>query len=133
MIAGPVNLGDHVLLKVTGNNTVDEIAGMVEEVTHSKAKAERTADEIAKWIVLASAMLGMLTFVIWCTVDMTYRKESTGSAITNAIPYAISEIVACYPCDVVLLCRWSSSLQAGLEQSIVGPADRQKHWDWLEA
>lgn len=103
VIAGSVNLGDAVLVQVTrlpGNNTIDEIAGMVEEVTHSKTKAQQTADVVAKWIVPASATLAMLTLVVWFTVNLMHRKESTSSAILDAIPYAISVLVVCCPCAV---------------------------------
>ncbi len=103
IIAGSVNLGDAVLAQVTrlpGKNTIDEIAELVEEVTHSKTKSQETADEVAKWIVPASATLAMLTLIIWFTVNITYRKDSTSSAILTAIPYAISVLVVCCPCAV---------------------------------
>lgn len=103
VVAGSVNLGHAVLVQVTrlpGDNTIDEIAEMVEEVTHSKTKAQQTADVVARWIVPASATLSMLTLVIWFTINVAYRQESTSSAILNAIPYAISVLVVCCPCAV---------------------------------
>ena len=103
VIAGSFNVGDAVLVQVTrlpGNNTIDEIAGMVEEVTHAKTKVQQTADEVAAWIVPASAMLAMLTLVIWFTINAAYRAESPGSAILNAVPYAISVLVVCCPCAI---------------------------------
>ena len=103
VIAGSFNAGDAVLVQVTrlpGNNTIDDIAGMVEEVTHSKTKAQHTADEVARWIVPTSAMLSMLTLVIWFTINVVGRKESPIPAILNAIPYAISVLVVCCPCAI---------------------------------
>lgn len=103
VIAGSFNAGDAVLVQVTrlpGNNTIDEIAAMVEEVTKSKTKAQQTADEVAKWIVPASATLAMLTLVIWSTINLAYREESTSSAILNAVSYAISVLVVCCPCAI---------------------------------
>ena len=103
VIAGSVNRGDAVLIQVTrlpGNNTIDEIAGLVEEVTQSKTKVQQIADEVAKWIVPASATFSMLTLVIWITVNMAYRAESPKSAVLDAIPYAISVLVVCCPCAV---------------------------------
>lgn len=103
VIAGAVNLGEAILVQVTrlpGNNTINEIADMVEEVTHSKTKVQQVADEVARWIVPASATLAMLTLVIWFTVGITVRENSTSSAILNAIPYAISVLVVCCPCGV---------------------------------
>ncbi len=103
VIAGSVNHGDAVVAQVTrlpGNNTIDEIAGMVEEVTHSKTKVQQTADEVARWIVPASATLAMLTLLVWFTINIACREESSSSAILNAIPYAISVLVVCCPCAV---------------------------------
>ena len=103
VIAGSVNRGDVVIVQVTrlpGDNTIDDIAGMVEEVTHSKTKAQQTADEVAKWIVPASAMVAILTLMVWFTINTSYRHLSVSSAILNAIPYAISVLVVCCPCAV---------------------------------
>ena len=103
VIAGSFNIGDAVLVEVTrlpGNNTIDEIAGMVEEVTHSKIKAQQTADEVARWIVPISATLAMLTLLIWSMINIGYRGKSTSSAIVSAVSYAISVLVVCCPCAV---------------------------------
>ena len=103
VIAGSVNRGDVVVVQVTrlpGDNTIDDIAGMVEEVTHSKTKAHQTADEVAKWIVPASATVAILTLIVWFTINTSYRHLSVSSAILNAIPYAISVLVVCCPCAV---------------------------------
>lgn len=103
VIAGSVNRGDVVIVQVTrlpGDNTIDDIAGMVEEVTHSKTKAQQTADEVARWIVPASATVATLTLIIWFTINSSYRHQSVSSAILNAIPYAISVLVVCCPCAV---------------------------------
>ena len=103
VIAGAINVADAVQVQVTrlpGNNTIDEIAGLVEEVTSSKTRTQQIADKVAKWIVPASATLAMLTLVVWFTVNMAYRKESPSSAILNAMPYAISVLVVCCPCAI---------------------------------
>ena len=103
VIAGSVNRGDVVVVQVTrlpGDNTIDDIAGMVEEVTHSKTKVQQTADEAAKWIVPASATVAILTLMVWFTINTSYLHQSVSSAILNAIPYAISVLVVCCPCAV---------------------------------
>ena len=103
VIAGSINAADAVLVQVTrlpGNNTIDEIAGLVEEVTNSKTRTQQIADVVAKWIVPASATFAMLTLIVWFTVNIAYREESPSSAILDAIPYAISVLVVCCPCAV---------------------------------
>lgn len=103
VIAGSFNIGDAVLVEVTrlpGNNTIDEIAGMVEEVTHSKIKAQQIADQVARWIVPASAILAILTLLIWFTINIAYRGKSPSLAILDAVSYAISVLVVCCPCAI---------------------------------
>ena len=103
VIAGGINVGDTVLVEVTrlpGDNTIDEIAEMVEEVTHSKTKVQQTADEVARWIVPTSAMLAILTLFIWSMINIAYRGKSPSSAILSAVSYAISVLVVCCPCAV---------------------------------
>ena len=101
VMAGSVSIGDEVLVEVTklpGNNTIDEIAEMVEEVTHSKIKVQQAADEVAKWIVPISAILAILTLLIWFIINRVYRGKSPGLAIISAAPYAISILVVSCPC-----------------------------------
>ena len=103
VIAGSINIGDTVLVEVTrlpGNNTIDEIAGMVEEVTQSKIKAQQIADEVARWIVPTSAMLSVLTLLIWFTINIVYRGNPPSSAILSAVSYSIAVLVVCCPCAV---------------------------------
>ena len=102
VMAGSVSIiGDDVLVEVTklpGNNTIDEIAEMVEEVTHSKIKVQQTADEVARWIVPISAMFAILTLLIWFTINIVYRGMSPSEAVLSAVPYTISVLVVSCPC-----------------------------------
>lgn len=101
VIAGSVNHCGTVLVQLTrlpGENTIDEIAGMVEQVMHLKPKIQQTADRVAAWIVPAAGILAILTLVIRFAVAKSARKESATSAILNAIPYAISVLVVSCPC-----------------------------------
>ncbi len=103
VIAGSVNHCATVLVQLTrlpGENIIDEIAGMVEQVMHSKPKIQQTADRVAAWIVPAAGILAILTLVIWFVVAKSARKESATSAVLNAIPYAISVLIVSCPCAI---------------------------------
>lgn len=105
VIAGSVNRGGTVLVQLNrlpGENTINEIARMVEHVAGSKPKMQQTADQIAGWIVPAAGTLAILTLFIWLMVGIFVRNQGTGSAILNAIPYAISLLVVSCPCGIAL-------------------------------
>lgn len=105
VIAGSLNHEGTLLVKVTrvpGENTIDEIAGMVEEVTQSKPRIQHIADQVAKWIAPTIGTLAMLTLAIWFTIGVSVRKQSAGSAILSALPYAVSVLVVSCPCAIGL-------------------------------
>ncbi len=105
VIAGSLNHEGTLLVKLTrlpGENTIDDIAGMVESVTQSKPKAQHIADEVAKWIAPAIGTLAMLTLAVWFTIGISIRKQSAGSAILSALPYAVSVLVVSCPCAIGL-------------------------------
>ena len=105
VIAGSLNHEGTLLVKVTrlpGENTIDEIAGMVEEVTQAKPKAQHVADQVAKWIAPAIGSLAMLTLAIWFTIGVSARKQSAGSAMLGALRYAVSVLVVSCPCAIGL-------------------------------
>lgn len=105
VIAGSINQGGTVLVQLTrlpGENTIDEITGIVEELTQSKLKTQQIADRVAGWIVPAVGMLAILTLVVWFAVGTLALNQSIGLAIRNAIPYVISVLVVTCPCALGL-------------------------------
>lgn len=105
VVAGSINKTTAVMIRVTrlpGANSISEIADMVEEVSRSKPKSQRIADEVACWIVPAIGLLAILTFLIWILIGKLVRDESAGSAILHAMPYAVSVLVVSCPCAIGL-------------------------------
>ncbi|MCJ1465006.1 hypothetical protein MMC07_003621 [Pseudocyphellaria aurata] len=105
VIAGSVNRSGIILVQLTrlpGSNTIDDIAGMVEEVAFTKAKIQETADRFAQYFVPAVALLSLTCFLIWITVGISVRKQSSKTAVLTAISYAISVLVVSCPCAIGL-------------------------------
>ena len=106
VIAGSMNHSATVSIQVTrlpGMNTIDEIADMVEEVSHSKPRTQLIADRVACWIVPLIGALTMLTLVVWILVGILVRDEPAGMAILHAMSYAISVLVVSCPCAIGLV------------------------------
>ena len=105
VIAGSVNHGETVvvqLIRLPGQNTIDDIAAVVEEMTRSKPKSQQIADRVAGWVVPAIAALALVTLGIWFAVGALLQKQPPGLAISNAVPYAISVLVVTCPCALGL-------------------------------
>lgn len=103
VIAGAINCGGTALVQVTrlpGENALDEIARVVEEVMHSKPRTQQVADRIATWIVPGAATLALLTLITWFVVGEFVEHLSAERAILKAVPYAISVLVVSCPCAI---------------------------------
>ena len=105
VIAGSVNRGRDVLVQLTrlpGQNTIDEIAGLAESVTHSKPKVQQIADRVAGWIVPAVGILALLTLGIWSLIGARIFQKPVGTAVLDAVPYTIAVLVVTCPCALIL-------------------------------
>lgn len=106
VVAGSINHSATVNIQVTrllGENTIDEIADMVEEVSRSKPRTQLIADRVACWVVPLIGALTMLTLLVWILVGILLRDESAGLAILHAMPYAVSVLVVSCPCAIGLV------------------------------
>lgn len=105
VIAGSINNSAGVVIQVSrlpGDNSISDIAGMVEEVSRSKPKSQLLADEVACWIVPAIGSLALLTLLVWTLIGKVVRGKPAGSAILGALPYALSVLIVSCPCAIGL-------------------------------
>ena len=106
VVAGSTNHSATVTINATrlpGENTIDEIADMVEEVSRSKPRAQVIADRVARWVVPGIAALALLTLLVWIFIGVLVRGESIGLAILHAMPYAVSVLIVSCPCAIGLV------------------------------
>ncbi len=105
LIAGTINGSGTLVARVTrlpGANTIDMIAGMVDEAKLSKPKLQHLADLVASYFVPAVVVLMLITLVIWIAVGVAVRHQSGAEATIQAITYAITVLIVSCPCAVGL-------------------------------
>ncbi|KAJ4339123.1 hypothetical protein N0V95_007875 [Ascochyta clinopodiicola] len=105
VIAGSTNGSGMLTVRLTrlpGDNTITTIAGMVDEAKLSKPRIQDIADTVASYFVPVVVVLTMITFVIWVTVGITVRNQSSSNATIEAITYAITVLIVSCPCAIGL-------------------------------
>ncbi|KAI2486851.1 Cu2+-exporting ATPase [Pyrenophora tritici-repentis] len=90
------------LTRLPHENSVHEIAAMVEDAVLTKPKAQALADRIASWFVPAIAILGLTVFLTWMLVGVYIKHKPWGNAALKAIPYAIATLIVSCPCAIGL-------------------------------
>jgi Cu2+-exporting ATPase len=100
------NNGDGILLvkvtKLPHENSVHNIAALVEDAELTKPKTQALADRIAGWFVPAIATIGLSVFLIWLFVDKYHNNNTWKSAVITAITYAIATLIVSCPCAIGL-------------------------------
>ncbi|KAK0625186.1 E1-E2 ATPase-domain-containing protein [Bombardia bombarda] len=105
VIAGSVNGSGilHVrLTRVPGDNTISDIAGMVDEAKLSKPKVQDIADRISSYFVPVVITLTLITFSVWIAIGIHVRGQSASEAAIQAIMYAITVLIVSCPCAIGL-------------------------------
>ncbi|KAI8985602.1 heavy metal translocatin [Trametes punicea] len=105
VIAGTHNGPSTLLVEVTrlpGENTISDIAGMVDAARFSRARVQEAVDRICGWFVSVVLALATTTFVVWLAVGIAVRNQSSGEAAVAALTYAISVLAISCPCAIGL-------------------------------
>ncbi|KAM5541446.1 hypothetical protein V8D89_005000 [Ganoderma adspersum] len=105
VVAGTLNGPSTLVIRATrlpGDNTISEIAGMVEGARFSRARVQDTADWVCGWFVPAVLALAIVTFAVWMGIGMGVRGQSGGEAVVVALTYAISVLAISCPCAIGL-------------------------------
>ncbi|KAH9849871.1 heavy metal translocatin [Lenzites betulinus] len=105
VIAGTLNGPSTLVVKVSrlpGENTISDIAGMVDHARFSRARVQETVDWVCGWFVPVVLVLTAITFVVWVAVGVAVRKQPAGPAAVTALTYAISVLAISCPCAIGL-------------------------------
>ncbi|KAI0630753.1 heavy metal translocatin [Trametes polyzona] len=105
VIAGTLNGPSTLVVKVTrlpGENTISDIAGMVDHARFSRARVQEAVDLICGWFVPVVLVLAITTFLVWVAVGIAVRHQPAGEAAVNALTYAISVLAISCPCAIGL-------------------------------
>ncbi|CAL1715297.1 unnamed protein product [Somion occarium] len=105
VVAGTSNGPSVLLIKVTrlpGDNTITDIAEMVDDARFSRAKVQEVVDVVCGWFVPIVLALTIVTFIVWIIVGVKVRSQSAGEAAVTAITYAIAVLAVSCPCAIGL-------------------------------
>lgn len=105
VIAGSINRSGTLLVRLTrlpGSNTIDDVAGMVEQVNQTKPDIQDIADRFAMYFVPAIAMIALGTLILWTVLGLRTMHQPMNVAFSSALPYAISVVVVSCPCAIGL-------------------------------
>lgn len=105
IIAGCLNGTGTLVARLTrlpGENTISEIATMVDEAKLSKPKIQELADRVASYFVPVVIVLTLITLAIWAGVGKAVQHRTGGSAVVQAITYAIAVLIVSCPCAIGL-------------------------------
>jgi Cu2+-exporting ATPase len=105
VIAGTMNHSGVLVMKLTrlpGDNTVMDIARLVEDATNSKPRIQDLADRVAGYFLPVVGIATTICLVIWIAIGLKVRNYSTGRAVSNAVTYAIAVLAVSCPCALGL-------------------------------
>jgi heavy metal translocating P-type ATPase len=105
LVAGSVNISGALTVQLTrlpDENTISEIADMVDRAKFSKPKVQDMADRVAAYFVPVVITLSIITFAIWMAVSIKVRNERPSVAVVNSITYAIAVLIVSCPCAIGL-------------------------------
>ncbi|KAK2043848.1 copper-translocating P-type ATPase [Colletotrichum somersetense] len=106
LIAGSINGAGTLnvrLARLPGDNTISNIACMVDEAKLSKPKIQDIADRVASYFVPMVVAITVTTFSIWIAVGIAVRKQSGSEATIQAVTYAITVLIVSCPCAIGLV------------------------------
>ena len=105
LLAGSINSTGIVTARLShlpSDNTIMNIADIVNEANYSKPKVQETADRVAKYFVPIMFGITIIGFVIWIGIAKSVQKRSTSNAVVTALTYAISTLIVSCPCAIGL-------------------------------
>ncbi|KAF3921761.1 hypothetical protein AA313_de0200384 [Arthrobotrys entomopaga] len=100
-INGPSPLNIH-LTRLPGENSITDIANLVENALAAKPRVQDVADKVAGYFIPVVVAIATIVFGIWVGIAIKIRGENAGGAIGIAITYAISVLAVSCPCALGL-------------------------------
>ena len=105
VIAGTINGSSPLTIRLTrlpGENSIIEIANLVETALNAKPQTQQLADMIASWFVPVVLAISIIVFVIWLIIAFKIRNKDWGGSVGLAITYGIAVLAISCPCALGL-------------------------------
>lgn len=101
VVIGPAALRIR-LTKTLQDNSLSELGRLSREARSSRAPIQDVVDRLASWIIPISLTIAAISIVVWALVLKLVRSQSTGSAVTGGLSYAIAILALSCPCALAL-------------------------------
>lgn len=105
LIAGTLNGSSPFNVRLTrlpGQNSISDIADLVQNALATKPRVQDLADKIAGWFVPVVVGISCVVFAIWLGIGFKIRNQDAGGAIGVAITYGIAVLAISCPCALGL-------------------------------
>lgn len=105
LIAGTINGSGNLRVRLTrlpGENSITDIATLVENAVAAKPRVQDLADRVAGYFIPAVVGIAIVVFCIWIAVALEVRDRNGGGAVGRAITYAIAVLAISCPCALGL-------------------------------
>lgn len=105
IIAGTLNGQGQLKAKVDrlpGENTITDIANMVDAAQASKPRIQSLADIVASYFIPAILAITLIVFIIWITISLYVEKQPCRDAFVSTISYAVAVLAVSCPCAIGL-------------------------------
>ncbi|EGP82393.1 unnamed protein product [Zymoseptoria tritici ST99CH_1A5] len=105
VIAGTLNGSGslHVAIsRLPGENSITDIATLVENAVAARPKVQELADKVASWFIPAVVGIAIIVFCIWIAVALKIRNRDGGGAVGLSVTYAIAVLAISCPCALGL-------------------------------
>ncbi|KAL8792657.1 MAG: hypothetical protein Q9195_004717 [Heterodermia aff. obscurata] len=105
VMAGTLNGSSQISIRVTrlpGQNSITDIASLVENALEAKPHIQDLADRVASWFIPAMIGIACAVFAIWIAIALKFRNKNVGGSFGLAITYSISVLAVTCPCALGL-------------------------------
>jgi len=90
------------VMKIPGENELDNIASQLEKTQMNKAKIDRIADKISSHFVLFVVLVAVLVFFIWITLGLLNIVNTNSSVVPFAMKFSLAVLIVSCPCAIGL-------------------------------
>lgn len=105
VIAGTMNGPGPLTVRLTrlpGQNSISDIARLVEDAIATKPRVQDLADRIAGWFIPVVVAIAIIVLVIWIVIALKVRGKNASGAVGQAITYSIAVLAISCPCALGL-------------------------------
>jgi len=105
VISGTINGSGTLNVRLTrlpSENSIADIANLVDKAVGAKPRAQDLADRFASWFTPVALAVAVVVFVLWLVVELKVRHSNAGGAVGSAITYAVAVLAISCPCALGL-------------------------------